>query len=55
MSNPTVGSIRTGLRRTLETVYADGKIATDAREAVSDWIKKLAPNISTTEAARMVQ
>lgn len=55
MSNPTVGSIRSGLRRTLETVYADGKIATDAREAVSDWIKKLAPNISTTEAARMVQ
>ena len=53
--NPTISSIESGLRKALESVNAEGKIATDARNAVSSWLREMFPQISTTEAAKMVE
>ena len=54
VENPTIGSVERGLRSALESVQANGKIATDARNAVGDWIKHLFPQLPTSDIASMV-
>ena len=55
VKNPTLDTIQSGLRATLESVYAGGKIATDMRATVKDWIKNLLPNINDVDADNMVK
>lgn len=52
--NPTISSIESGLRASLESVQDKGKIASSAQAAVSDWLKDVF-NISTSEAQNLVQ
>lgn len=54
VENPTIGSVERGLRSALESVQANGKIATDARNAVGDWIKHLFPQLPTSDIASMI-
>lgn len=55
VKNPTLDTIQSGLRATLESVYAGGKIATDMRATVKDWIKNLLPDVKDVDADNMVK
>ena len=55
IKNPTLETIQSGLRATLESVYAGGKIATDMRATVKDWIKNLLPDVKDVDADNMVK